>query len=98
MLNKLEATEATTEEKPETAATAPAESTTETAASTTISEGNETIMKAIFTYTDIYGEHKESVNVAPVNDDFEIVEESDMYINLDDKTKSYLYSDLEFMG
>lgn len=45
MLNKLEATEATTEEKPETAATAPAESTTETAASTTISEGNETIMK-----------------------------------------------------
>lgn len=55
-------------------------------------------MKAIFTYTDIYGEHKESVNVAPVNDDFEIVEESDMYINLDDKTKSYLYSDLEFMG
>lgn len=53
-------------------------------------------MKAIFTYTDIYGEHKEPVNVAPINDDFEIVKESDIYIDLDDNSKSYHYSDLEF--
>ena len=53
--------------------------------------------KAIFTYTDIYGEHKELVNVAPVNDNFEIVDESDIYIDLDDQTKTYHYSDLEFI-
>jgi hypothetical protein len=54
-------------------------------------------MKAIFTYTDIYGEHKEPVNVAPVNDNFEIVEESDMYIDLDNEKNTYHCSDLEFI-
>ena len=54
-------------------------------------------MKAIFTYTDIYGEHKEPVNVAPVNDNFEIVDESDIYIDLDNEKNTYHYSDLEFI-
>lgn len=55
-------------------------------------------MKAIFTYTDIYGEHKELVNVAPIDDDnFEIVDESDIYIDLDNEKNTYHYDDLEFI-
>lgn len=54
-------------------------------------------MKAIFTYHDANGEHKEPVNVAPVDDNFEIVEESDMYIDLDNGKNTYHYSDLEFI-
>lgn len=54
-------------------------------------------MKAIFTYTDIYGEHKELVDVAPIDDNFEIVDESDIYIDLDNEKNTYHYSDLEFI-
>lgn len=37
------------------------------------------------------------VEVAPINDDFEIVEDSELYIDLNDNTKSYSIQDLQFI-
>lgn len=46
-------------------------------------------MKAIF--------NGQEVEVAPVNDDFEIVEDSELYIDLNDNTRSYSVYDLQFI-
>lgn len=54
-------------------------------------------MKAIFTYFDINGEHSKVVNVVPVNDDFEVVEDSDIFMDTDTNCNTYHRDYLEFI-
>lgn len=54
-------------------------------------------MKAIFRFNDIYGMHEEVVNVIPVDDNFNICKDSEIYLNINDGKSTYHYDDLEFI-